>query len=309
MRFSRTGWGIVAGVAAVAAWFVVQSLEMRFLGAPNRASLWITFVGTGCAILWLADRYGLLTPPYGEPALGLQDARGTTPHPPRVTTLEEFLRATELDDLLRIRGNISSLTSEETVRVESVIHWWTDRQAVANLLFHPDLMPVSIRFEALDRALQSNDVPYFILAATVGLQQIAPQEIPLDKRTRWRQILLTSVRSALPTLANRASVVLYSWTRDVMATDILPELLSLYPVADEGACRNIVAALLARCGELSVDEFHSRLLAWRLSDSARTSFQSAYDEYENLKTSDAFRARLLTMPSFAYIPNLVESGV
>jgi hypothetical protein len=94
-----------------------------------------------------------------------------------------------------------------------------------------------------------------------------------------------------------------------MPPDILPELLSLYPVADDDACRNIVAALLARCGELSVDEFDARLIEWRLSDSARTSFQSAYAEYENLKTSDAFRARLLPMPSFAYIPNLVESGV
>lgn len=86
MRFSRLGLGIVAGVVAVAAVLVVQALETRFLGAPRRTSLWATFVGTGGAILWFADRFGLLASAYSEPTLGLREQDVTTPHTPSPST-------------------------------------------------------------------------------------------------------------------------------------------------------------------------------------------------------------------------------
>ena len=77
MRFSRVAWGIVAGAVALAAVFVVQALETRFCGSPTRASLWAAFIGAGGAVLWLADRLGMLAPPYAEPTLGLgQDVSG-----------------------------------------------------------------------------------------------------------------------------------------------------------------------------------------------------------------------------------------
>jgi hypothetical protein len=114
-----------------------------------------------------------------------------------VASLETVLKTTDLDDLLRERRDILSLTPQETERVSAVIRAWTDRQAIANLLFYPDLIPLSLRFDALDRALRSHGFPYFGLAATVGL----------------------------------------------------PELLAVYPMPDEGACRNIRAAV--RCTFLS----------------------------------------------------------
>jgi hypothetical protein len=63
--------GIVAGVVALLAVVVVQAVETSLFGAASRASLWVAFVGAGGAVLWLADRRGLLGSPYTEPALGL----------------------------------------------------------------------------------------------------------------------------------------------------------------------------------------------------------------------------------------------
>jgi hypothetical protein len=223
-----------------------------------------------------------------------------------VTSLEAFLKAEDLDVLLRARGDIGSLTPEESARVVSVIQAWDDRQAVANLLFHPDVMPVSIRFEALDRALRSHDIPYFVLAATVGLQAVGLADVPSDKRTTWIQTLLGLVQSTSEVLAGRASVTLSSWSKDVGTADILPELLSLYPVPDESACRNIVAVVLARIGDLPVDEFDRRLTEWRVSSATATALRSSHRDYVARKARDEFRAMIMKVPALPYIPNLSE---
>jgi len=220
-----------------------------------------------------------------------------------VTRLDRFLTAIDLDDLLRTRDEISSLTPEETTRIVSVVRDWKDRQAVANLMFHPDLMPRDVRFEAIDRALHSTEVPYFTLAATVGLQNIALDEVPDEKRTAWGHVLLALIQSKSTVLAGRASVTLCAWSR---SPDILPQLVSLYPVPDEGACRNIVAAVLDSCGDLSTEEFERRLSEWRGSDSATTALRRAHAEYTEKKGRDALRAMIMKAPSLAYIPNLSE---
>jgi hypothetical protein len=92
-------------------------------------------------------------------------------------------------------GEALSLTQEESALVASVIDGWSDKQAVSNLLFHSDLIPATLRFEALDRALNSHDVPYFVLAATVGLQGVRLGDVPSDKRAAWIQALVALTRS------------------------------------------------------------------------------------------------------------------
>jgi hypothetical protein len=226
-----------------------------------------------------------------------------------VTSLEAFLKAEDLDVLLRARGDIASLTSEESARVVSLIQGWSDRQAVASLLFHPDVMPVSIRFEALDRALHCSDIPYFVLAATVGLQGIRLAEVPSDKRAAFVQTLLRLVESTSTVLAGRASVTLASWLEGAGTSDILGELLSLYPVPDEGACRNIVAVVLATCGDLPAEEFGRRLAELRVSGATATAFRHAHEKYVARKAQDEFRAMIMKVPALSYIPNLSEGAV
>jgi hypothetical protein len=225
-----------------------------------------------------------------------------------VASLETFLKADDLDALLMQREDLS-LTPAESALVASVIHGWSDKQAVSNLLFHSDLIPATVRFEALDRALHSHDVPYFLLAATVGLQSIPLDDVPSDKRAAWIQVLLGLVRSKSQTLAGRASVTLFAWSQSVVPLDILPALVSLYPVPDEGACRNIIAAVLFRCGDLPADEFDRQLAAWSLSDSGMRALRSAHEEYKRRKAHDELRAMIMKSPSFAYIPNLSDNIV
>lgn len=228
---------------------------------------------------------------------------------PIVTPLETFLKAEDLDAVLRARQNISSVTPQESALIASVIDRWSDKQAVANLLFHADLIPASLRFEAFDRGLNSSDVPYFALAATVGLQDIPFSEVPENKRASWTQLLLALVQSKSKALAGRASVTLSSWSQSPVGADILPRLVSLYPVPDEGACRNIVAAVLATCGELPADDFDRRLSQWHLSDTAMSVLRKAHEDYTGKKAANEFLAMIMKSPVYAYIPNLSEDSL
>jgi hypothetical protein len=223
-----------------------------------------------------------------------------------MTPLEMFLKAEDLDDVLRARRGIATLTPEETGRVASIIRDWTDRQAVANLLFHPGLIPADLRFEALDRGLNSIDVPYFALAATVGCQGIALKDIPDHARANCLRMLMQFVQLTSSVFAGRASLTLFTWAQTPEPHDVLPELLALYPVPDESASRNIVAAALARSADMPAEEFDRQLTRWRVSAEARTALENAHREYETLKGHDELRARLLKHPTFCYIPNLAE---
>ncbi|NOT45461.1 MAG: hypothetical protein HOP14_12740 [Acidobacteria bacterium] len=54
---------------------LLQALETRVFGQATRRSLWLGLIGGGGAVLWLADRLGLLASAYSEPVLGLGNSR------------------------------------------------------------------------------------------------------------------------------------------------------------------------------------------------------------------------------------------
>jgi hypothetical protein len=222
-------------------------------------------------------------------------------------SLDALLKAEDLDDLLRVRRDISALTPAEERRISSILRKWTDEQAVANLLFNPDLIPRGLRFDALDRALNSIATPYLALAATVGLQQIEWTDVPDDKRTSWLPAVQRLVRSSSKVLAGRASAALCRWARREESDDLLLEVLSLYPVPDEGACRNIVATVLTRWADVSAQELSLRLLNRRMSSPARVAIQLAHETYHKLKARDEFRAMVMKSPAYVFIPSLSEA--
>lgn len=170
-------------------------------------------------------------------------------------------------------------------------------QAVANLLFHPTLIPTPLRFAAIDRGLQSYDEPYLALAAVVGLQQVRPDEVPEALRATWRELLLQMVRSR-SILASRASVTLFTHLPAAHAG----ELLALYPVPDSTASRNIIAYALSRFGDLTGEPFRARLPA-ALSEPQRLAFEQAHDDFVSRNASAAKSGDVLKAPSLSYIPN------
>src|SRR5687768_13183400 len=94
-----------------------------------------------------------------------------------MATLDEFLKAVDLDHLLKVRHGLGQVSSEESERISLIVSEWRDGQAISNLLFYPRLIPATQRWEALDRALDENGHGYYIIAALVGLQSVEPASV------------------------------------------------------------------------------------------------------------------------------------
>ncbi len=96
--------------------------------------------------------------------------------------LEAFLTTEDLDDLLRARQRLGRVSKRDSHAAVSVLERWADRQAVANVLFYPDLLPRTVRMRFLMKALEETEFPYYTLAAVVGLQNLTDAlETKLEK--------------------------------------------------------------------------------------------------------------------------------
>jgi hypothetical protein len=89
--------------------------------------------------------------------------------------LEAFLHTKDLDDLQQARQRLGRVGKRDSQAAQSVLEQWADHQAVANVLFHPDLLPRPLEMRYLMKALEETDMPYFKLAAVVGLQGLTDE--------------------------------------------------------------------------------------------------------------------------------------
>ena len=211
--------------------------------------------------------------------------------------LEDFLKAEDLDDLLKVRGKMGAPEAQELDRMGELLKAWSDGQAVSNLLFYPALIPEALRISSIERALACTARPYFVLAAVVGLQGLDPASVPTDTRARWASALLELVRSNAGVIASRASVTIRSWLRDGQ----IEEFIRSYPVPDETASKNIVSFTLSRFGDLALSEFRARLRACGVGFWRRRDFLRRFQEYQRKKQAGG--AVFMTMPLLSYIPN------
>ena len=81
--------------------------------------------------------------------------------------LDRFLTATDLDASLAARGVLAPLDDDDRASIRAALTAG-NAQAIANLLFHPDLLPDELRLPTLLDALVKPPNPYFTLAAVVG---------------------------------------------------------------------------------------------------------------------------------------------
>jgi Armadillo/beta-catenin-like repeat len=96
--------------------------------------------------------------------------------------LEVFLTTEDLDDLLRARQRLGRVSKRDSHAAVSMLEQWADRQAVANVLFYPDLLPHTVRMPFIMKALEETEFPYYTLAAVVGLQDLTDElETKLEK--------------------------------------------------------------------------------------------------------------------------------
>jgi hypothetical protein len=89
--------------------------------------------------------------------------------------LEAFLHTKDLDELQWARQRLGKVRRRDSQAAQSVLEQWGDHQAVANVLFYPDLLPRPLQMRYLMKALEETDMPYFKLAAVLGLQRLTDE--------------------------------------------------------------------------------------------------------------------------------------
>jgi hypothetical protein len=73
MRLNRVVCGGIAGVVGLLAAFLVSEVETRLFGASTHRYFWAAFLGVGGALMWVADWFGLLSPPYSPPSIDVYE--------------------------------------------------------------------------------------------------------------------------------------------------------------------------------------------------------------------------------------------
>jgi hypothetical protein len=221
--------------------------------------------------------------------------------------LEVFLTTDDLDDLLRARQRLGRVSKRDSLAAVSVLEQWADRQAVANVLFYPDLLPPTVRMRFLMKALEEMEFPYYTLAAVVGLQDLTGEEFEgapdarkavgdrlltlidwADERMRAWDTAATGLHTLDEVIADRASVLLLEY---VECADAL-QLVRLLDHPSDGVQNNVLYTLLDLFGKEEVER-----LVVEAADAGHVSPAAA----EYVRQNDE------PMMLFAYIPNLVRT--
>ena len=84
MRLNRVVCGGFAGIVGLLAAFLAVEVETRLLGTSGRRSFWVVFLGVGGVLMYVADRFCLLSSPYSLPTMDIyekQDAKSDADSP------------------------------------------------------------------------------------------------------------------------------------------------------------------------------------------------------------------------------------
>lgn len=216
---------------------------------------------------------------------------------PDVDALDTFFAATDLDLAAGAREALDADDAVTSVRAGAVIDAWSDRQAVANLLLYPGLIPESQRAGAIERALRGDD-GYLTVAAGVGAGQLGRERLAEPERARLVEALLDLTSSVVGLPARRAAASLGS----LAGVLDVPELLVMLCHPDPVVRQNIVCALRPHLGVTSLAE----LLADRDEvdgDDAATATELLREDGIDL---DAPADELRLLPVLDHLPNLAD---
>jgi hypothetical protein len=217
------------------------------------------------------------------------------------TSFELFLESNELDDLLKLRSKITKLDSQEEKVALRILEAWSDQQAVANLLFHPSLIPASSRERFIFRGLEESYNEYFILASVVGCVGLSGAETSDEIRLKIKQRLIDCCRIRFDVIGERASVSLRSFLEKKDLLTLVPLLSS----RNETIRRNIIGWIARNWDDKSSasmsEEFKAAGLSWFQRRRASNAVRQLVAENSTIPLG--FR----TAPLLSYIPNLKET--
>lgn len=224
--------------------------------------------------------------------------------------LRAFWATDELDEAQALCDELSgSLDVTDVQGIKERLRFWEDRQAIANLLMFPMLIPDSVRVESLLRGLHEQNMTYYILAAAVGLGKVEKEGFDDPQATMIGESLLKIIEQRQDIIAERASAAL----RPYVNVEHRRRLLALLEHPSAIVRHNCLAALLRLLPYTQRHTFFESALRDRLL--SMSAFLEITDKLIKVEqdTDDEADYRLnllasgLTTPLLAYIPNLKDT--
>lgn len=213
---------------------------------------------------------------------------------------EAFLRSEELDDTLKLHGQITKLNEEEERTALAVLESWSDKQAVSNLLFYPTLIPAANRERFFIKGLSDLKNPYIVLAAVVGVVCLAEQTVADDTRSEIKRRLLSICKEYGDAVGERASVSLRPFLEKKDLLAVLPLLSGRNNIIRQNTVTWIVRTWDKLTQEKMSEEFGAAGLSWF----QRRRVLKAVHEFVQQRPQIHLAFR--TAPLLAYIPNLKD---
>jgi hypothetical protein len=211
--------------------------------------------------------------------------------------LGSFLAADDLDLVTDAGVELAGVAADASARIAAVIDAWSDRQALANLLLCPGLIPRTRRAGAIERALRGDD-DYLALMAAAGAGQVRSGHLAERERADVAAALFDLTASASGIVARRAAASLGPVTT---ALDV-PDLLVMLRHPDAAVRRNIVGALLPKLGTSTLAE----VLADRDEVCEEDAAEAAEALGEDGIDLDTPAGDLRLLPVLDYLPNLAD---
>lgn len=214
--------------------------------------------------------------------------------------LIRYLRVTDYDALESVFSEISLSDHAEVRFIEQVLKDWKEEQAIANLLFYPALIPESIRFDVIMKALASDDAPYYVLAAVVGLQTLKSDEWSSQQRNQIGERLISITGQNVELISARASITVWEYLDGLGDA----QLFKLYPVETSTVNRNIMAYALTRYADSSKKKFKQTLKEMDIKWGVRRKFIKGFKKY--LRGKRKGNAVFMQVPQYTDIPSLTD---
>ncbi|XP_065655539.1 uncharacterized protein LOC100199092 isoform X4 [Hydra vulgaris] len=94
------------------------------------------------------------------------------------SALGQFLLAVDVNQSAYFANGLKCLSDRDTKMIRKIIeeNWDDEVQMVSNLLQYPNLIPEDIRVSSIIKGLEDEEMPYYILSASVGAQKLKLNE-------------------------------------------------------------------------------------------------------------------------------------
>lgn len=214
--------------------------------------------------------------------------------------LMTFLTADDLDDLLRARHKLLPLTADDLRTIRSIVHNWDPPQAVANLLFHLELLPEDLRFATYLRGMGEPWGSYLKFATFEGGPGIPKERMSAEQLDTVRQHFFEILERDTGVLAQRASLYLSYFYQASDAQNVLRFLA--HP--NDTVVHNVLAWLLTEVIHRDLEALNALLGASVLPDALCENVTTKVREH--LAAKERGEVSMVDRTLYAYMPNLNE---